>query len=51
MRTIEIDSKACNSSELAYTLREIANMIDEGYRSGVTWDDTTWRVDGEDEED
>jgi hypothetical protein len=51
MKTIEINSEARNSRELADTLREIASCIDEGYWGGITYNGTTWGINGEDEED
>ena len=37
-------------NEVAETLREIANRIDEGYNGGITNNGTTWGIDGKDEE-
>jgi hypothetical protein len=51
MKTIEINSEARNSRELADTLRKIARYIDEGYWGGITDNGTTWGIDGEDEEE
>lgn len=51
MMTIEINSEARGSRELANTLRDIACLIEDGYYSGITYNGTTWAIDGEDEED
>ena len=51
MKTIEINSEARDSRELAYTLRDIAILIEDGYCSGITCNGTTWSIDGDDEEE
>ena len=43
------DDNVCN---LADTLREIANRLDEGYTSGITYNGTCWDIENiEDIED
>lgn len=45
--TIEASTK----SEVAQTLRELANTIEEGYLSGITNYGVCWDIEGDDEDD
>lgn len=45
---IEINAEAYSRSDMAFTLREIATAIDDGYSHGITSGGTTWSVSGSD---
>ena len=43
-----VDDNVCS---LADALREIANRVDDGYTSGITYNGTCWDVEEVEEED
>ena len=47
LETIELSTK----SDVAQTLRELANTIEAGYLSGITNYGVCWDIEGEDEDD
>ena len=43
-----VDNNVCS---LADALREIANRVDDGYTSGITYNGTCWDIEDDDIED
>lgn len=52
MITVEINDLEFNSkSDACYTLRKIAEYIEDGYTSGITDYGVCWSIEGKDEEE
>ena len=52
MITFEISCDEFSTrNEVAETLREIANRIDEGYAGGITYGGTCWGIEGKEEDE
>jgi hypothetical protein len=49
MLSISIPTEFSNKSDLAYALRHIADLIEEGYTSGGDWDLTGEEEESEDD--
>ena len=51
MIVLDISAETDTRSDMAWTLREIANAIDGGYTSGITGLGVTWSIEGDETEE
>lgn len=51
MITFDISAETDTRSDMAWSLREIAKAIEEGYTSGITGLGVTWSIEGDETEE